>query len=432
MDKFINIVGYETEIAELKKLRKFLMQLDMYSKIGIRVPRGVILYGSPGVGKTQMARAISNETIALVELKAADCTGGTATKAIQNAFIEAKAKAPCVLLLDELDKIAGGSDRFFIEDNNNVNKILLQELDQLQDNDGILVVATSNDLRSLGDALIRSGRFDRLIQIKRPTMQDRKKILHKYFSKIKLEQKFKLEYIAKITSGFSCADLECLANESGMLVYEEEKDAITTEIIRKVMNKLALHGSEGNAPIDINEKRKVATHEAGHILMALIYAPNSICGASILPQGNCAGFLQTMSDEGAILSIDDMEKQIAICLAGRVAEREILGQIYCGSSGDLSKAAQMAKQLVVDHAAYSYDSLICKFNDFRGTGVSHESLHNSEIQINPFAFIQLPSTVLVFFLLCQILHINHRCIHIKELVFVTSPVVAFIPFLVGC
>ena len=290
MKGFESIAGYEKEKEELLQLRRFLHNVGEYRKMGVRIPRGLVLYGEPGVGKTVMARAIADEGIALIEVRAADCCEENTAEKLQSAFEKAKTSAPAVLLLDELDKLAGGSRYYFMEDNDNTRKILLQELDKLAENDGVLVVATCNDIRSLGDALVRSGRFDRQLAVVPPFEKDRKKILAQYFGKLKIESELDFGYLARITPGYTGAELECIANETGIAAMEKKKRSICPDDVRKVMNRLAFHGQEEKN----NEKNNhvVAVHEAGHVLAALILTPDCIYGASILAQGGTSGHTQ--------------------------------------------------------------------------------------------------------------------------------------------
>lgn len=355
MKGFESIAGYEKEKEELLQLRRFLHNVGEYRKMGVRIPRGLVLYGEPGVGKTVMARAIADEGIALIEVRAADCCEENTAEKLQSAFEKAKTSAPAVLLLDELDKLAGGSRYYFMEDNDNTRKILLQELDKLADNDGVLVVATCNDIRSLGDALVRSGRFDRQLAVVPPSEKDRKKILAQYFGKLKMESELDFGYLARITPGYTGAELECIANETGIAAMEKKKRSICPDDVRKVMNRLAFHGQEEKN----NEKnnRVVAVHEAGHVLAALILTPDCIYGASILAQGGTSGHTQFICDDGEPVSVESEENAVAVLLAGRVAERIYLGKNYLGSSSDLHRAREKVRDLLTRHGAYGYEYL---------------------------------------------------------------------------
>ena len=168
------IAGYEKEVAQLEQLKDFLHNAEKYANCGVHIPKGVLLYGYPGVGKTVMAKSIADEHINIVELRAADCTRDNSEEFIQEAFAKAKEMKPCLLLIDEFDKIAGCRDEFYMEMNDKAMKILLQELDSLKEENDVLVVATCNDIRRLGPALVRSGRFDRIFEIGLPSLEDRK------------------------------------------------------------------------------------------------------------------------------------------------------------------------------------------------------------------------------------------------------------------
>lgn len=355
MKGFDRIAGYEKEKTELLQLRKFLHNVDRYQEMGVRIPRGVILYGEPGVGKTVMARAIADEGIALIEVRAADCCEENTAEKLQTAFEQAKSHSPSVLLLDELDKIAGNSRFYYMEDNDAIRKVLLQELDKLAENDGVLVVATCNDIRSLGDALVRSGRFDRQLAIDSPCEKDRKKILTQYFGKLKMKTSFDFGYLARVTPGYTGAELECIANEAGIAAMEKKTQSISLDDARKVMNRLSFHGQEEKNSAKSN--RVIAVHEAGHALVAAVLAPDCVYGASILAQGETSGHTNFICSDGEPVSVQSEENVITVLLAGFVAEREILGKIYLGSSCDLGRAREKIRNLLTRHGAYGYEYL---------------------------------------------------------------------------
>ena len=350
------IVGYEKEKREIANLHDMLQNSNMYRHYGVRIPRGLALYGEPGVGKTVLARSIAGGGINLVELRSADCCEEDAPEAIKNVFEEARKTAPSVILLDELDKIAGTSQRFFMESNDAVKKTLLQELDALSEEDDILVVATCNDTDVLGDALLRPGRFDRQLHINLPDEETREQILEEYFARLKVEKEIDLKYLAKLTHGYTGAKLECLANEAGIMAMEKPFPRVDMNDIRIIMNRFAFGGNEKPLLSDMGEVRKIAIHEAGHALVAMLIAPDSIHGASVLPQGESAGHIQFINPENGVTSVKDIENEITVLLAGHVAERMILGEYMTGACSDIAMAATRLQFLITDCAAYGYEA----------------------------------------------------------------------------
>lgn len=389
---FEKIAGYENEKKELLSLREMLHNADKFKEKGIRIPRGAALYGEPGIGKTVLARAIADEGIALIELRAADCCSDDTESAIRLAFEHAKENAPSVLLLDELDKIAGTSMNFFMEGNDDVKKILLQELDRLTSDDVVLVVATCNDTECLGEALLRSGRFDRLIGMSAPDEDTRKKILEQYFNGLDIKQEFDIDYVARITTGYTGAKLECLVNEAGIMAMDQNKDCITEEDIRLVMNKLSFNGSERKPTKDQDALKRTAIHEAGHALVALYTRPENLYGASILPQGESGGHIHFIGCYENAPSISQVEEEIEVLLAGRVAERTILKDFCLGAENDLRQAAGKMMYLISNQAAYGYKFLL---NSIGGRGMADfmsESVKEATAQLIDEKLTELDTT----------------------------------------
>ena len=345
---FEQIIGYEEEKKELKQLKGMLRNSDFYRKNGIRVPHGIILSGEPGVGKTVMARALAeDEGIRLVELRAADCCRDNTEEEIRKAFTKAKEQAPSVLLLDEIDKLAGTCSHFFMEENDNVKKILLQELDGLTADDIVLVAATCNDRHSLGDALVRPCRFDHVLDIDLPDEKTRKMILDYYFSKLSMKKDFDTEFIAKLTKEYSGARLECLANETGIYALDHRKDSITSDDVVAMINRMMFNGTVRNAAESRQELRHVAVHEAGHALIGMLLKPDRICMASIIHQGKTMGHVKMMDDDETLESVDDVLDDICIALGGFVAERVVFGKNYTGAGQDLMEANRQLCSLII-------------------------------------------------------------------------------------
>lgn len=348
---FEHIAGYHKEKAELLTLRDLLENVEDFRSSGIRMPRGVLLYGAPGVGKTVMAKAVATGDIACVELRSADCTKSDSEEYVLAAFEEAREKAPCVLLIDELDKIAESNEAFYMEGNDRVMKVLLQELDGQKDNSGVMVIATCNDHRHLNKALLRSGRFDRIIKIGEPSFEDRCEIIKHYLDKISIEKNVDVKYLAGITSGYTGAQLECIINEAGITAIQNNCKRIEMRDVQKAMNRIAFQALEGEIK-DESERFKTAVHEAGHAVIALLTDPDSISSASIIPHGAVKGHVRMMHEQESDESIEEVEAHVDAAFGGTVAEEIVLGKRYMSSMNDIGKARLLLYDLVAGIGAY--------------------------------------------------------------------------------
>ena len=348
------IVGYEKEQEEIRQLREMLKNAERYRDYGVRIPRGIVLYGEPGVGKTVLAKSLAADGISLIELRAANCCEDDAVKELKEVFEKAKQATPSVILLDELDKIAGTSDRFMMEMNDSIKKTLLQELDSLSNEDNVLVVATCNDTDSLGSALLRPGRFDRQLNIEAPDEETRKLIIKEYFGRLKVKAVLNFDYLSRITYGYTGAKIECLANEAGIMAMDKPEPSVDLSDIRVIMNKFAFGSNAKKPSDDLTKLRNVAVHEAGHALVALKLAPDCLFGASILPQGESCGHIQFINPDEGVGTVSEIENEAAVLLGGHIAERTVLGEYLTGADSDMRGAVGRIHYLAVSQAAYGY------------------------------------------------------------------------------
>lgn len=352
------IVGYENEKKEILCLQKMLLNAEAYRASGVRLPKGLVLFGDPGVGKTQLAKSILTKGIKLVEICASSLSDEDALESIDRVFDFAEKNQPSVILLDEIDKFAGLSDRYYMEENSNIQKYLLKKLDNIDDDDTVLVIATCNNKMALGDALLRAGRFDRQIEVELPDDETRAKIYYEYFRRLKIKKDLDYNYLSRITPGYSGARIECLVNEVGIFAIENDLEMITVEDVRVIINRLAFSGIEKKPVRDKNKLRIIATHEAGHAMVAMFLLPDALIGASVLPQGDSNGHIHFVNPDDGVTSVGDLEKEIAVLLAGHVAEREVLGKYYIGSGDDLAGAEARIRYLTINQAAYGYEPII--------------------------------------------------------------------------
>lgn len=264
---------------------------------------------------------------------------------------------PCVLLIDELDKIAEGSPNYYMEGNDRIMKVLLQELDAQTENSGILVLATCNYFEFINPALLRSGRFDRIIGIENPSLENRAAISEMYLSKINIKKSVDVEYLAKVTNGYTGAQIECIINEAGILAMETKSMEITMPLIRTAMNRIAFKSIEGKAGKE-DERRISAVHEAGHAIAAMTVSADTFSSATIIPQGQTKGHIHMfgiVKNYGLTGSVADAENEVMIALAGTAAEKLVFGTKYLTSENDLDKANNILQHMITRIGGYGYD-----------------------------------------------------------------------------
>lgn len=349
----LEIIGYSSEKKEIEKLKATLLRTNDYSDMGIRVPGGLVIYGPSGSGKTLLATSIESDEIKMYEITEADILSEEGYR-VKSVFEDAKNNAPAIVLLDGLDKVLQSANKLLFNKRDSVKQIIKAAISELKNNDGILVVITSNSLNSVKDIVLETGRFDRIVELKQPDEEHRKKLLKHYFGKSLVKLNIDIDKVSNMTHGFSIRDIKNIVNESVLAALSDGKKIVEDADVETAIKNRGFLFDLSDRFNDPSEKHKVAVHEAGHILAAKILNKTSIKIASVIPQDGNIGHVQ-LDDNEDILDISDIEDLIAVALAGRIAERELIGNISVGARSDLEKAVFHARELIIKHVGYGYD-----------------------------------------------------------------------------
>ena len=351
---FDDVAGIDEEKEELQEIVEFLKNPKKFTDMGARIPKGVLLVGQPGTGKTLLAKAVAGEAgVPFFIISGSDFVEmfvGVGASRVRDLFEEAKRNAPCIIFIDEIDAVGrqrgaglgGGHD----EREQTLNQMLV-EMDGFSANEGVIVLAATNRPDVLDKALLRPGRFDRQIVVPAPDVKAREQILEVHSKKKKLAEDVDLKVIAKNTSGFTGADLENLLNESALLTARRDKQEIDEKEIEDAMIKVTM-GPEKKTRVRSNkEKRLVAYHEAGHAVVSkFLPTQDPVHEISIIPRGMAGGYtMYRPAEDKSFISKTEMEENIVSLLGGRVSEQLVLGDISTGASNDIERATQIAKSM---------------------------------------------------------------------------------------
>ena len=359
---FKDVAGLPEEKEELQELIDFLKNPKKFTKLGARIPKGVLLVGPPGTGKTLLAKAVAGEANApfyfisgsdFVELYV-----GVGASRVRDMFKQAKQNAPCLIFIDEIDAvgrqrgtgIGGGHD----EREQTLNQ-LLTEMDGFGANEGIIIIAATNRPDVLDPALLRPGRFDRQVTVALPEQKAREEILKVHARNKILSKNVHLDSIAKRTVGFSGADLENLLNEAALLAVRREKSAITMSEIDEAIDRVIMGPAKVTKKYTPNEKKLVAYHEAGHAVLGIkLDNANDVQKVTIIPRGEAGGYnLMLPKEEKYTATKTELLEQIMGLLGGRVAEEIVFGEITTGAHNDFSKATKIARSMVTEYGMSS-------------------------------------------------------------------------------
>ncbi len=357
--RFDQVAGLKEEKEELEEIVDFLKDPVKYTKVGARIPKGLILVGPPGTGKTLLAKAVAGEAgVPFFSISGSDFVEmfvGVGASRVRDLFAEAKKNAPCIVFIDEIDAVArrrgtgmgGGHD----EREQTLNQMLV-EMDGFGVNEGIIVMAATNRVDILDPAIMRPGRFDRKVFVGRPDIGGREEILRVHAKNKPLGDDVDLKQIAQTTAGFTGADLENLLNEAAILAAKEDRVYICQNDIRRSFVKVGLGTEKKSRIISDKEKRITAYHEAGHaILFHVLPDVGPVYSVSIIPTGQgAAGYTMPLPERDDMFSTKGrMLQDIIVSLGGRVAEEIIFDDITTGASSDIKKATQTAKDMVTKY-----------------------------------------------------------------------------------
>jgi len=368
--RFDDVEGIDAAKDELEEIVDFLKQPEKYFGSGAKIPRGALLAGKPGTGKTLLARAIAGESnVPFIQCSAANFVEmfvGVGAQRVRNLFEVARENQPCIVFIDEIDAVgkqrsAGGMPSND-EREQTINQ-LLTEMDGFDNESGIVVIAATNRIDILDDALLRPGRFDRKITVALPSIRGREKILGVHARDKKLSDDVNLHQIAKQTTGFSGADLANLLNECAIRAVRDGDGTITNQIVENVYQRIVV-GAKGDTKFSPKKKELIAYHEAGHAIVgAVLPEYDRVRKVSIIPRGDAGGvtFFQPSDDnaESAMYTKEYLTQQIMVALGGRVAEEVIYGKdrITTGASGDYAQVYSIAREMVTTYgfSPYNFD-----------------------------------------------------------------------------
>jgi len=352
---FADVAGVDEAKEELREVIEFLKTPEKFTKLGGKIPKGILLVGPPGTGKTLLARAVAGEAgvpfFSISGSEFVEMFVGVGAARVRDLFEQAKGKAPCIIFIDELDALgkARGMGPMAHEEREQTLNQLLVEMDGFDPRIGVILMAATNRPEILDPALLRAGRFDRQVLVDRPDKIGRVAILRVHAKQVTLASDADLETVAAMTPGFSGADLANVINEAALLAVRRGKDQVGLSELQEAVERVIAGLEKKNRVLNKMEKERVAYHETGHAIVALsVPGADTVQKISIIPRGIAAlGYtLQLPTEDRFLMTKSELENKIAVLLGGRIAEELIFGEASTGAQNDLVKATDIAKSMV--------------------------------------------------------------------------------------
>ena len=380
---FKDVAGLEGAKEEVEEVVDFLKNPKKYTELGGRIPKGVLLVGPPGTGKTLLARAVAGEAkVPFFSLSGSDFVEmfvGVGASRVRDLFRTAKETAPCIIFIDEIDAVGRARGRSMMSGANDEREStlnqLLTEMDGFSSNTGVIILAATNRADVLDRALLRAGRFDRQIHVELPSLSERKEIFAVHVRKLKLSKDVDLEYFAKLTSGFSGADIANVCNEAALIAARHSKKNIEKEDFNNAIDRIIGGLERRTSIISPEEKRAIAVHESGHATVSwLLEHASPLQKVTIVPRGVALGAAWYVPEERHITTREQLFDELCVLLGGRAAEEVVFGEMKAGTGAqnDLERATKQAYAMV---AVYGFSEKIGKVSYYDSTGQSDYSFN---------------------------------------------------------
>ncbi|KPA14625.1 cell division protein FtsH [Candidatus Magnetomorum sp. HK-1] len=351
---FADVAGIEEAKEELQEIVDFLKDPKKYTRLGGRIPKGVLLTGPPGTGKTLLSRAIAGEAgVPFFSISGSDFVEmfvGVGASRVRDLFIQGKRNAPCIIFIDEIDAVGrhrgGGLGGGHDEREQTLNQLLV-EMDGFESNEGVILISATNRPDVLDPALLRPGRFDRQVVVSLPDIRGREKILKVHMKRTPLSKNVDSNVLAKGTPGFSGADLENLVNEAALMAAKRDKDRLDMDDFEDAKDKVYMGLERRSKVITEEDKKTTAYHEGGHALVArFLPGSDAVNKITIIPRGRAAGITWFLPEERDFKYKDQLESELSVAFGGRIAEELVLKRISTGASNDIKQATDLANKMV--------------------------------------------------------------------------------------